>query len=494
MDPTAISVRVGFWPDYSRPLLDRWQLLVPDYWAQAILAFIAVWLALCAPYLARIKLAAAIWAYESWHADNVLRADSRGSVEEVQVGNGDEGGAREEGEGENEGQRGEEANQRHVTVNDRRKSEGESQALLSGERQNYNSIRDGSAISGASANAREVRPEAREETGGRTSNPGNASNLPGRGQGALSPEPPGDTAIPRAKVRSTPALYNETMVDILQKSESNRIIVWKLVRRTFRKDFNKRHAAGIVLISSWIFGLFIAWAVAGIFSAKIATDRAALSSSTECGIWRFDDDEAGEEAAYRDDLHLYRQEARAGQYARNCYDTSASLDQDKAASTCGFFYQQRIDYHEPKRGARCMFTDYELCAEGLFSAIEFDTGLVDATVIGINAANPFKFRRRTTCSPLNVSEEYVKQVSKNDDGSPTFEYHYGATRNAVYTFNTTGDAFNWLNPAYAVKLEEPSRSSTRQVLTYIVYISPRNFLTMTTGGLERRCEELRTPR
>ena len=66
---------------------------------------------------------------------------------------------------------------------------------------------------------------------------------------------------------------------------------------------------------------FVAQAVAGVFSAKIASDRSGLYSSRHCDIWQFDDKATGE-AAEHHDLKNHHEEACASQYARNCYNFS----------------------------------------------------------------------------------------------------------------------------------------------------------------------------
>ena len=109
--------------------------------------------------------------------------------------------------------------------------------------------------------------------------------------------------------------------------------------------------------------------------------------------------EQGDEASYRDDLYNYQKEARTSQYARSCYDT---LDTSSSFG-CNFFYNQSIAFSTSFRQT-CPFRSSELCLKGLYSAVTFDTGLVDASTLGINALVAHKFRRMTSCSPLNMSE------------------------------------------------------------------------------------------
>ena len=239
---------------------------------------------------------------------------------------------------------------------------------------------------------------------------------------------------------------DESFANILSDSESSRDAVWKIARYIIRRGASiqaSRTTFGIML-ATLLFSLFVAQTVAGILSAKIASNKSALSSSTHCGIWQFDDN-AGEEAAYRDDLYNYGKEARASQYARNCYNSPDPTD----TLSCAFFYNQSIAFTTKSR-QRCPFTA-DLCHGGLYSAVTFDTGLVDSSVIGINSQVTHKFRRKTSCSPLNMNESYVRGEFSADLNTTVYKYYYGPKENIDYTFKTTGDPFEWLVPVYSVK-------------------------------------------
>lgn len=191
------------------------------------------------------------------------------------------------------------------------------------------------------------------------------------------------------------------------------------------------------MITTILFGLFVAQTVAGIFSAKIASDRVGLASSRHCGIYQFDDD-VDEETANLNDLIDYQKEART------CYE-SPNLS---SPFSCQIFYNQSIAF-ETKTRQPCPFTSSELCFDGPLSAVTFDTGLVDASVIGINAPVTHKFRRTTSCSPLNGSEPYIR-LSEGVNSS-IFRYYYGTKDKKEYTFSTSGHPFEWLVPVYSVK-------------------------------------------
>ena len=235
-------------------------------------------------------------------------------------------------------------------------------------------------------------------------------------------------------------------VSILKNSENSRETVSRFVGYLLHRGAEQVESPSItmVVVTTVLFGLFVAQAIAGVFSAKIASDRIGLSSSEYCGIWQFDDN-AGTEAADRDDSNNYRKEARAGQYASNCYNSPDSA----STLSCKIFYNQSIAY-TTKTHQLCPFASSELCLDGLYSAVTFDTGFVEASVIGINSPLSHKFRRSTTCSPLNMSEPYVKGPTQ-DANDTTYRYYYGPKDTVDYTFQTFGHPFEWLIPVYSVK-------------------------------------------
>lgn len=276
------------------------------------------------------------------------------------------------------------------------------------------------------------------------------SNDSGRSAGT---SPPTAATVQITQSRPKPALEPSTRgsqnpaIDDLLESSDSRDTVWHYVKPLLQRGAREFRAPSktMIVIATVLFGLFIAQAVAGVFSTKIVSDRAGLSSSQRCGIWQYDDD-AGEDEAYRQDLlNNHNKEARASQYARTCYDSGDS----SAPFSCNMFYNQSIAY-KTLTNQRCPFASPDMCLEGLYSAITFDTGLVDATIIGINAPSTHKLRRKTTCSPLNMSEPYVQSVSSSTN--ETYHYHYGSKKDGTaYTFDTSGRPFQWLAPVYSVK-------------------------------------------
>ena len=405
---SVVDARLGLWQDYSRRPLDRkyglfhqehatlkregWQYLENDFWLRWMTAFVAVSLTLISPCVFKIGRSFLISAllYISWFESKWREArESRASHAPNFIGE-------------------QTPLLQAQALTDQASQQGHSSvdAGLDGDRQ--------------------------------------LSSGPSWGFGGLcgdredSPKPLTQPQGCGLRPRTPTANSSASPIHILKQSESSRISVFRFI-----KEVEKPSTATIV-ITTVLFGLCVVQAIADAFSAKIASNRIGLSSSKNCGIWQFDD-AAGEESAYRDDLNNHRKEARASEYARNCYNSPETV----STLSCKIFYNQSIAY-STQVDQRCPFSSSELCLGGLYSAVTFDTGVVDASVIGINAPSTHKFRRTTTCSPLNMSEPYVRQISYSGN-DPSYEYFYGSKDGARYTFTTSGQPVEWLIPAYAVK-------------------------------------------
>ena len=235
---------------------------------------------------------------------------------------------------------------------------------------------------------------------------------------------------------------DDDMISVLRHSKSSRDFVWQCLKLLFQGKNNRLTL--IISITLALFVIFVSWTVLILASARMASDRTGLSASTACGIWQFNVS-AGDEAAYLDDIYNRQKEERASRYAQNCYNGEDSTD----TLSCRLYYTQSIPF-ETKTQQACPFPSAELCARGPYSAISFDTGLIDSNVIGINSPITHKFRRQTTCSPLNISESYISRHPQDSDDTMLY-YNYGPTDDADFTFNTSGHPFQWLVPVYSAK-------------------------------------------
>lgn len=205
----------------------------------------------------------------------------------------------------------------------------------------------------------------------------------------------------------------------------------------------------LILVAIALAALWVGQVIGGVFAAEVMTDGVALWSSQRCGVWEFDSDHSGNSAATRHDVFDREKELRAGDYAKSCYDTTNVLQ----SMSCNFFYQPNISF-SLSYTYECPLKDRSLCVEGA-PAVTFDTGLVAANRIGINAESKdtYKFRRSSTCTPLSISYPYVQ--SRDSNGTTAFDYYYGQISDSDYsresTFSSVGRPFDVQLPAYDVE-------------------------------------------
>jgi len=219
---------------------------------------------------------------------------------------------------------------------------------------------------------------------------------------------------------------------------------WKYI-----KDKRNRHKTWMIVCC-----ILLLFALAGIVILGFAANPlmnaggVALWHSDLCGIWEFPSDSTSDEAATRSDVVLRLKEARAGEYAKYCYEPLSS--NQPLPVYCNFFAQKNISFEE-SHPWECPFPNKTACIGS--QAVTFDTGKLDASYLGINMENPYQFRRNATCVPLNVNEPYVQ--SEDHNGTQVFKYYYGKWNDAdddtEPLFDTTGDPFGWNVPTYDVR-------------------------------------------
>ncbi|CAD6575328.1 MAG: hypothetical protein ASARMPRED_007188 [Alectoria sarmentosa] len=204
---------------------------------------------------------------------------------------------------------------------------------------------NGQLPNGKPKSATERQSSDQRDTGGSVSEEHGSQSVAALPAASCGPDP---------ERRAPSVRGNEGPVGTLNKSQDSREFGWKLVQYLLRGGAKQAKSPStiMIVITTVLFGLFVAQAIAGVFSAKIASDRAGLSSSQHCGIWQFNEN-AGGEAADRDDLNNYQKEARASQYARTCYNSPDptgpfSCDQKLIASSAYFssLYPES-DYWQP---------------------------------------------------------------------------------------------------------------------------------------------------
>jgi hypothetical protein len=214
------------------------------------------------------------------------------------------------------------------------------------------------------------------------------------------------------------------------------------------KVLTRRYRRNLRIYTFLLAGLCVGMIVLGVYSAKIKSiGAAALLEFDHPGLWLFDRSRASREARTRAGVLDLEKETRAGEYAQNCYDTADSFDSIR----CDFLYHRSIPFGEPDFTGDCPF-DLKICGERW---VTFRTGEVDASALGINVPATPKFRRNTTCTPLNMDSPYIRNETIN--GTTSFYYQYGGKRRdgfnnppVNYTHNTTGNPFDLVAPVYDV--------------------------------------------
>ena len=171
-----------------------------------------------------------------------------------------------------------------------------------------------------------------------------------------------------------------------------------------------------IFLSILFVGIFVAGASGSVFSAKITSDTVALANSRRCC--------PPERHVLRDKAYL-----QAASYGQRCYR------QPPGAEGCDYFLRQDIPYVEkpirecPWRHNTCdQANDMIRITDGSLkgtinashpihqdSAMLYDTGMLDASIIGINVPKRYQFRRVAVCAPL----------TSPTDGQQTFGFAIG---------------------------------------------------------------------
>jgi len=214
----------------------------------------------------------------------------------------------------------------------------------------------------------------------------------------------------------------------------------------FDKDLSGSYRFRLIIFTVGLAVATVGLIFGCIFLTRMKANGPALLDSKRCGLWVFDRNSGGAEAATRAGIRDLQKESRAGEYAQNCYGVPDMFD----AMKCNFLYQSRLLFsHPPHYPPSCPFQN-EIC--GQHQTVTFTTDTLDASSLGINSQKPPKFRRRTSCTPLSMEYPFIRNETHN--GTTTYYYYYGEKPlhdpPLKYTYTTIGDPFDELAPAYNV--------------------------------------------
>lgn len=269
-----------------------------------------------------------------------------------------------------------------------------------------------------------------------------------------------------APTPSTPLLdHQESPAEVLQDRETQkrakvlakvykegggvRDLVQELV---FNKDLSWKYRRSLLMFILLVSGATVGTIISGVYVARIKANGPAILDSQPCGLWTFNRQRGGDEAATRAGIHDLEKETRAGEYAQKCYEVPDMFD----AIQCNFLYQSRLSFETANYTTDCPFKN-EICRQN--QTVSFVTDIIDASELGINSRSSPKFRRRTSCTPLSMEFPFIQ--NQTHDGTTTYYYYYGDKPlhdpPVNYTYKTTGDPFDRLAPAYDISLVKNSR-------------------------------------
>jgi hypothetical protein len=114
--------------------------------------------------------------------------------------------------------------------------------------------------------------------------------------------------------------------------------------------------------------------------------------------------------------------ARLGDYLQACFlnDTVSLLAQSTIP-------QQKIDFHIETLSA-CPLPDYDICQKAT-DFINFETGTVDANMIGIKST--YEFRPKTIYGP-SIQDKYVLMITSDQSDAPDFMPPFNASLTLFY--------------------------------------------------------------
>jgi hypothetical protein len=194
--------------------------------------------------------------------------------------------------------------------------------------------------------------------------------------------------------------------------------------------------------------VFLAFAIAGVLSSRIATTAGGevLVRSPDCGLLRPDWSNNSYTALL---LRTYTQQRAefSSIYANLCYGNTSW------ATECSSFPRSKLDYNVTK-GIDCPFPGGDkICSA---NGIRFDTGFIDSNQdLGINTRDESRFLYRTVneCAPLKT-DGYTSTISRQTNLTNFNESNIGLIHQyATYLF---GPSFSFGNTSYEYNADPPN--------------------------------------
>lgn len=238
------------------------------------------------------------------------------------------------------------------------------------------------------------------------------------------------------------ALYHQRQA-ILRNSANGASGLWSLVEVLWTWRRYEKHRPYYRILPTIIFTVFFigSFAVAGIFSSKIATSTGTevLVSSEHCGYM---DEVHSTATQYLTILAPYgrKRATDSDNYAQNCYTNTSSPE------GCRMYVKKQLPWTS-NRNASCPFPK-EIC-KNEYNNLELDTGFIDSNDhLGINAPPDQRMGYRTVfrCAPLAV-DNYTTNVSvRRDELEATLtRFHMGPTLFGDLADDFTFERWDYVN-------------------------------------------------
>lgn len=266
-------------------------------------------------------------------------------------------------------------------------------------------------------------------------------------------------SISRSTAEPRDGLYHQQQA-ILRNTSQPTTVLWDMLKLSWfwrGKATNVRTRTFTFAFSSLAY--IAAFAVAGIFSSKIASNNSEvlLVPIQTCGIWPYPwsdvpnpdipswQDWSIQRLSYWSNFFALMRESHT--YVAQCYNSSI----DEPTEACLPHGKNRISW-TTNTMVKCPFED--MCVA---DAIQFDTGFLSSqNHFGINVKDDIEYRRVMTCAPIKTDgyvTDYVSELdlSENADqvvleGDTWLKYTYGGSYyfndNTTYAYSN----FSWGSP------------------------------------------------
>ena len=177
-------------------------------------------------------------------------------------------------------------------------------------------------------------------------------------------------------------------------------------------------------VSTFSFLLFCAMTFVGFTAASttvglLVGDSIGVSTAVSCGLWRLTTNSLNS-VTIDSDLMITTEN-----FLNDCYTDNLS------GQDCGVFDDNNL-YYSNRTNVDCPFHG-DVCLGGKDFTIDFDTGLIDSGLLGINSYRRPLFRRKAVCAPL-VYDGWYTSLPNATTNISTISWNYGNDAMGNVTF------------------------------------------------------------